>query len=105
MIRLIGNFEVVEAKVDTVGTLVGLAARMVDSTDEALLIRFLSTQVEGFPEQMKYYRQMLDQIVSESRCSQDGATVAKAQEISRIYSVAVSLVQSVAKKIAPRPPR
>jgi hypothetical protein len=101
MIRLAGDFDRVKANLDTVATLVALAAKMADQADEALVIRFLSLQAEGFLEVMKDYRTMLDATMS--RCSQDGATIAKGKEISRIWSDAASLVQSVAQKIAPRP--
>jgi hypothetical protein len=37
------------------------------------------------------------------RCSQDGATVAKAKEISRIYKDAGSLVQSIVEKVGASP--
>jgi hypothetical protein len=83
MVRLIGNFVAFEAKLNNVGTLVGLAARMTDSADELLVICVLSNEAQGFIEQTKFYRQMLGSTTV--RCSQDGATVAKGQEIVRIY--------------------
>src|SRR3989337_2445800 len=42
IIRLAGNFDALGAKLDIVGTLVGLAARMVDSADELFVLRLLS---------------------------------------------------------------
>ena len=97
MIQLIGNFDAVGAKLYHVGTLVGLAAKMTDSADELLVRRLLSLSAGGFLEQLKDYRRMLNSTLE--GCSQDGATVAKSQEILRIYSEGAALVQSLIKKI------
>jgi hypothetical protein len=42
---------------------------------------------------------MLDLTLTDAGCSQDGATVAKGQEISRLYGDAAVLVESVIEKI------
>lgn len=75
MIELAGNFDAFEAQLDKIGILVGLAAKMVDNADELLVIRLLSVEAWGFIEQLKSRQQMLNSTVS--KCSQDGATVAK----------------------------
>jgi N-glycosylase/DNA lyase len=61
----------------------------------------LSVDARGFVEHVKFSQQMITATVS--RCSQDGATVAKAQEISRVFKDASSLVQSIAEKVGANP--
>ena len=99
MIRLAGNFDGLGAKLDSVGTLVGLATKMVDSADLSLVTRLVSVEAWAFLEQLKSHQRILNLTVSDRKCSQDGATIAKGQEISRIYDDAGSLVQSIVKKI------
>ena len=101
MIRLIGNFDAFEVRVDKIGTLVGLAAKMADSRDESLVIALLNIVAPVFLEDMKALRQILN--ANKNRCSQDGATVAKIQEISRIYNEADALVATIVKKIGAKP--
>ena len=104
MLRLAGNFDAFGAKLDRVADLVGVASKMVDSGDELFVIAFLRLQASGFLEQLKLHQHMLTQTMTVSKCSQDGATVAKSQEIRRIYTDAGSLVQSIIKKIGAGPP-
>jgi hypothetical protein len=66
-----------------------------------LVIRVLRIQANGFLKQLEFYRRTLKTTVD--RCSQDGATVAKSQEILRIYADTASLVQSIIKKIGASP--
>jgi hypothetical protein len=101
MIRLAESFDGFRAKLSSVGTLVGLATKMVDTEDMLLVKRVLSADVWSFLGQLKFHQQILSSTVT-GKCSQDGATLVKGQEISRIYSDAGSLVQSVVKKVARR---
>ena len=101
MVRLIANFGQFKLRVEHLGTLVGLAARMADSGDESAVIALLSIRAPGFLEKMKIHRQMLD--ATKAYCSRDGATVAKTQEISRTYNDAEALVGAIIKKIFPKP--
>jgi hypothetical protein len=48
---------------------------------------------------------MLDLTLTSAGCSQDGATVAKGQEISRLYGDAAALVQSMIEKIGAGAPK
>ena len=70
---------------------------MTDSRDETFALAMLTIDARGFLANQENYRTMLNSTLS--KCSQDGATVAKGQEILRIYSDAASLVQSIVKKI------
>jgi hypothetical protein len=101
MIRLAESFDGFRAKLSSVGTLVGLATKMVDTEDLLLVKRVLSADVWSFLGQLKFHQQILSSTVT-GKCSQDSATLAKGQEISRIYSDAGSLVQSVVKKVGER---
>jgi hypothetical protein len=101
IIRVIGNFDPFAARLDTILTLVGLAARMAENGDELLVIGLLSIEARSFLQGMKFQRQMLD--ATKGYCSQDGATVAKIQEISRIHNDADSLVAMIVKKIGAKP--
>jgi Single Cache domain 2 len=96
LIELAFKFDAVQANLHTIGTLVGLAASMTDNADELRVIHSLSLAAWGFLEQLKYHRLILNSIVS--NCAEDQA-VAKSQEISRTWSDASSLVQSIVKKI------
>ena len=101
MVRLIANFGQFKLRVEHLGMLVGLASRMADSADELAVIALLSIRAPAFLEQMKIHRQMLD--ATKAYCSRDGATVAKTQEISRIYNDADALVETIIKKIFAKP--
>jgi hypothetical protein len=81
--------------------LVALAANMVDNADELRVIQYLNLASWRFLEQVKYHRLILNGMMS--NCAEDEA-VAKSQEISRTWSDATSLVQSVIKKIGAGPP-
>ena len=105
LILLYGNFDGFEATLKNVRTLVGLAARMADSKDELLVLGLLRIDATGFVKQVEFYRHRLNLTVSKSTCSRDGATIAKSQEMLRLYSDAASLVQSIIKKIGPSPPQ
>ena len=97
MIVLAGNFDGLDVKLSSVGTLVGLAAQMIDQADELLVLRLLSNRATGFLEQLKYHQQTLE--ITATKCSSDGATVAKSQEIQRAYTEAGTLVRSVLAKL------
>jgi len=60
MVRLIANFGPFKLRVEHLGMLVGLAARMADSGDESAVIALLSIRAPGFLEQRKIHRQMLE---------------------------------------------
>jgi hypothetical protein len=49
--------------------------------------------------------EMLDLTLTNAGCSQDGATVAKGQEISLLYRDAAALVQSMIEKISAGAPK
>jgi hypothetical protein len=63
------------------------------------VLRLLSVEASGFLMQLEFHRHTMNLTVV--RCSQDGATVAKSQEILRIYGDAALLVQSLIKKLGP----
>jgi hypothetical protein len=101
MVRLIANFGQFKLRIEHLGVLVGLAARMADSGDESAVVALLSITAPAFLEQIKTHRQMLD--ATKAYCSRDGATVAKVQEISRTYDDANALAGSIIKKIFAKP--
>jgi hypothetical protein len=102
MIRLAAYFDGFEAKLDRIADLVGVASKMADSQDELLVIAVLRLHASGFLDQLKFHQHVLNLTVR--TCSEDGATVAKSQEIRRIYTDAGSLVESIIKKIGVGPP-
>jgi hypothetical protein len=104
-IQLAGNFDGVRVKLNGIGSLVELAARMVHGTDMMFVSSVLSVEAPAFLEQLKSHQQMLDLILNSPRCSQDGATVAKGQEISRLYGDAALLAQSMIEKIGSGAPK
>jgi hypothetical protein len=104
-IQLAGNFEAVRAKVNGIGNLVELAAKMVHGTDMTFVSAVLSVEAPALLEQLKSHQQMLDLTLTNAGCSQDGATVAKGQEISRLYGDAAALVQSTIEKIGAVAPK
>jgi hypothetical protein len=74
-------FSEVMSKINSIGTLVALAAKMSDSADELQVIQFLSVETRWFPGSLKNYQTMLNDTMS--YCSADDAASAKSQEILR----------------------
>ena len=97
IIQPAGTFSAVESAFNQIKTLIGLSARMVDPDDLFLVNGVLGLDVSGFLTRIKYYQSMLNSTVS--KCSQDGATVAKGQEITRIFREVTALVQSKATRM------
>jgi hypothetical protein len=96
LIQLAFKFDAVQADLHGIGTLVALAANMADNADESRVIQYLNLASWRFLEQVKYHRLILSGMMS--NCAEDEA-VAKSQEISRSWSDATSLIQSLVKKI------
>ena len=96
MIGLAFKFDAVQADLHSVGTLVALAASVTDHADELRVIQRLSLASQRFLEQLKYHRLILSSAMS--NCAENDA-VAKSQEVSRTWSDAASLIQSIIKKI------
>jgi hypothetical protein len=101
IIQVAGTFAGVESAFNHISTLIALAARMVDPEDLFLVTGVLRIDVSGFLTRVKHYQSMLDSTVS--KCWQDGATVAKGQEITRIFKEATALVESVATRLGVGP--
>lgn len=101
MIRLTGTFDIIQASFDEISTMVGLAARMVDPQDRLLVTNLLGTHVSTFLANVKEYRTLLGSTAI--KCSQDGATVAKGQEITHLLNDATALVQSAAMRMGVTP--
>jgi len=100
VIELAFKFDAVQADLHGVGTLVALAANVTDHADELRVIQQLSLASRRFLEQLKYHRLILNSVLS--NCA-DNDAVAKSQEVSRTWSDAASLVQSIVKKIGANP--
>jgi hypothetical protein len=100
VIELAFKFDEVQADLHGIGTLVALAANVTDQADELRVIRQLSLASRRFLEQLKYHRLILNMVMSS--CAEKDA-MAKSQEVSQTWSDAVSLVQSIAKKIGANP--
>jgi hypothetical protein len=103
LIELAGNFDAFVVELNHVGTLVGLAGKMADGRDELFVIRVLRSDASYLLAQLEFYRRRTNLTVV--KCSQEGATVAKSQEILRTYTDAASLMQSIIKKIGAIPPQ
>jgi hypothetical protein len=84
----------------SVGTLVALAANVTDHADELRVIQQLSLASRRFIEQLKYHRLILNSVMS--NCAEKDAN-ARSQQVSRTWSDAASLVQSIIKKIGANP--
>jgi hypothetical protein len=100
VIELAFKFDAVQADLHGIGTLVALAANVTDHADELRVIQQLSLASRRFLEQLKYHRLILNSVMS--NCA-DNDAVAKSQEVSRTWSDAASLVQSIVKKISASP--
>jgi len=100
VIELAFKFDAVQADLHGVGTLVALAANVTDHADELRVIQRLSLAARGFIEQLKYHRLILSSVMS--NCAEKDA-ISKSQDISRAWSDAASLVQSIIKKIDTSP--
>ena len=95
VVELAFKFDAVQAELHSLGTLVALAANMADNADELRAIQQLSLASRRFLEQLKYHRLILNRM---SNCAENDA-IAKSLEISHTWNDAVSLVQSIVKKI------
>ena len=100
VIELAFKFDAVQADVHGVGTLVALATNVTDHADELRVIQQLSLASRRFLEQLKYHRLILSSVMS--NCAENDA-IAKSQDVSRTWSDAASLVQSIIKKIDASP--
>jgi len=100
VIELAFKFDAVQADLHGVGTLVELAANVTDHADELRVIQRLSLASRSLIEQLKYHRLILSSVMS--NCAEKDA-IAKSQDVSRTWSDAASLVQSVIKKIDASP--
>jgi len=100
VIELAFKFDAVQADLHGIGTLVALAANVTDHADELRVIQRLSLAARGFIEQLKYHRLILSSVMS--NCAEKDA-ISKSQDISRAWSDAASLVQSIIKKIDTSP--
>jgi hypothetical protein len=100
LVELAFKFDAVQADLHSVGTLVVLAVNMTDNTDELRVTQQLSLAGRRFLEQLKYHRLILNSMMS--NCAENDA-IAKSQEISRTWSDAALLVQSIVKKIGINP--
>jgi hypothetical protein len=94
------KFDAVQADLHGIGTLVALAGNVTDHADELRVIQQLSLAGRRFLEQLKYHRLILNSVMS--NCA-DNDAIAKSQEVSRTWSDAASLVQSIVKKIGATP--
>jgi hypothetical protein len=100
VIELAFKFDAVQADLLGVGTLVALAANVTDHADEVRVIQRLSLAGRSFIEQLKYHRLILSSVMS--NCAEKDA-IAKSQDVSRTWSDAALLVQSIIKKIDASP--
>ena len=100
VIELAFKFDAVQADLHGVGTLVALAANVTDHADELRVIHQLNLASRRFLEQLKYHRLILSSVMS--NCAEKDA-IAKSQDVSRTWSDAASLVQSIIKKIDASP--
>jgi hypothetical protein len=103
MIRLAGTYEDFSDQFSAMTTLVGLSAKMKDPQDRQLVIGVLGLNVSGFLSNTPLSTQMIDATTQTSNCSQDGATLAKAQEIKRLFKNAHGLTQILADRIGAKP--
>jgi hypothetical protein len=103
LIRLNGNLDAFHAELREVATLVGVSSKMVDPEDERIVFLFLDNQAKGFLKTLQFKRRLANLIAD--KCSQDGTVTAKVQTALRIYDDAVSLVESIIRKIVPSLPR
>ena len=89
-------------------TLVLLASKMVDVTDEKAVIHILSVEAPYFLKHLEGRRKGIDGILTLPGigCPQNSTMVADtAHKILRIYSEAATLFASIVKKIGASPPR
>jgi len=100
VIELAFKFDAVQADFHGIGTLVALAGNVTDHADELRVIQRLSLASRSLIEQLKYHRLILSSVMS--NCAEKDA-IAKSQDVSRTWSDAASLVQSIIKKIDASP--
>jgi hypothetical protein len=74
---------------------------MKDPQDRQLVMGVLRLNVSGFLTNTALSTEMID--TTTQTCSQDGATLAKAQEIERVFKDAHALTQTLADRIGTKP--
>jgi hypothetical protein len=97
MVRLASTYDAFTRSFNEIESMIGLSARMLDAEDLLLVNRVLGNDVSAFLAEVKDYQTMLNATVR--ICSQDGATIAKAQEIRRLFKEATALVEAAAKRL------
>jgi hypothetical protein len=100
VIELAFKFDAVQADLHGIGTLVALAVNVPDHANELRVIQQLNLASQHFLEQLKYHRLILNSVMS--NCAENDVS-AKSQEVSRTWSDAATLIQSIIKKIGATP--
>ncbi|WP_316233341.1 hypothetical protein [Bradyrhizobium sp. SZCCHNPS2010] len=101
MIRLEGTFQDFDDRFSALTTLVALSARMKDADDQQLVTGVLRIDVTGFLNSTSISLRMIDLTTQHSGCSQDGATLAIAQEMKRTFKDAHALAQTFSDRVFP----
>jgi hypothetical protein len=99
MISLVGTFENFQDRFSEISNLVGLSTKMKDAEDKEWVIKSLSIKLSGFLTNVPLWLRMIDITAQTSKCSQDGATLAKTPEIKRAFADVQRLVQSFSDRI------
>lgn len=97
MIRLAGTYEDFLSRFRSLTTLIGLSARMVNDEDRRLTKAVIGLDVKGFLAGAGPSIAMINNTTM--KCSQDGATIAKSQEIQRVFNEAIGVVKVLAERL------
>ncbi|MCV0387556.1 MAG: hypothetical protein K5821_14235 [Nitrobacter sp.] len=105
MIHLYEIFEGFEDKFGAITSLVGLAANMRDHEDRQLTTKVLNLHAREFLASAPLVMRIIDNRTKMSGCSQDGAVVAKSQEMkSTLKDIQMTLVP-IAKRVGAKTSR
>jgi hypothetical protein len=99
MIRLSATYESFSDQFSSVTKLIGLSAKMRDPDDQKLATDVLRVDLSGFLANTQPSLGMLEATTQTPKCAQDGATLAKASEIKRLFADATNMAQTLANRI------
>jgi hypothetical protein len=86
-------------EMDKLNDLVAIDVGMIDQRDEAVVLRYLQTEIKRLPNGIAIDRREINAIMSQ--CGSNGVVAAECQELLRLHDAAASFVDGVSRKLGP----
>jgi hypothetical protein len=88
-------------ELDKLYDLVAIDVEMIDQRDEAVVLRYLQTEIKVNPNGIAINRRQIDAIMGQ--CGSDGVVAAKCQELLRLQDDGASFIEAVSRKLGLSP--